>query len=130
MDVGDITKMKYTMATTRVGRLLKDGKVCDAPEVKKGNLGDANPVTVKKDNLGGARPVTVKKEKLRDAKPYDRPAVVKKEEQVERRVWRIGNEVQKICVEYHMTQTLEDWGIEPIRPHWPEQDQGKVRVDP
>lgn len=95
MDVCDITKMEYTMATTRVGRLLKDGEPCDVPKVKK--------------------------EKSKEAKPYDRP--------VEKLVWKIGDEVQKIHVEYHMTQTLIDWGIEPVRPMWPEQDKGKIDVD-
>lgn len=31
MDVYDITKKKYTLATTRVGRLLRDGKPYDKP---------------------------------------------------------------------------------------------------
>lgn len=81
------------MATTRVGRLVKDGKPCDIPEVKK--------------------------EGLRDAKPYDRPVAKKELEQVkpeERKTWKIGNELQKIDVEYHMTQTLIDWGVKLIRP--------------
>lgn len=89
MDVYDITKKKYTMATTRVGRLLRDGK------------------------------------------PYDKPAPMKKEikELEDRSIWNVGDEVQKIHIEYHMTQTLLDWGIEPVRPMWPEKDKGTVDLE-
>jgi hypothetical protein len=100
-DVSDVTKMKYAMATTRVGRLMKDGKVCEEPKVKTETLED-------------------KKER---AKPYDRTVVKKKkpqkeEELKERLVWRLGGVVKTMCVEYHMTQTLVDWGITPTRLQW------------
>ena len=86
MDVFDITQKKYTMATTRVGRLLRDGKPYDKPVKTEGGLED-------------------------------------------RSIWNIGDEVQKIHVEYHMTQTLMDWGIQPVRPMWPEQDKGEVDLE-
>lgn len=87
-DVSDITKMKYAMATTRVGRLLRGGK------------------------------------------PYDKPALVKEENELQdRSIWNIGDEVKKIHMEYHMTQTLLDWGIEPVRLMWPEKDMGTVDLE-
>lgn len=63
---------------------------------------------------------------LRDGKPYDKPSESKPED---RSMWTVGDEVQKIHVEYHMTLTLLDWGIEPVRPMWPQQDKGKVDLE-
>ena len=82
-DVLDVTKRKHAMATTRVGKLI------------------------------------------RDKKPYDPPS----DKPRETSIWSVGDEVKKIHVEYHMTQTLLDWGIQPVRPMWPEHDKGKVDVD-
>ena len=33
-------------------------------------------------------------------------------------VWNTGAELDKLQIEYHMTQTLLDWGIQPIQPQW------------
>lgn len=78
-DVLDVTKKEYCMATTKVGRLLKNGK------------------------------------------PYDRPKDTEQPNMPrEVNVWNIGDEVGKVSVEYHMTQTLLDWGIQRIIPDWPQ----------
>lgn len=89
-DVLDVTNKKYCMATTRKGRLLREGKPYDH---------------------------SCKNEKKEDVKPHQRS------------IWHVGDEVKKIRVEYHMTQTLLDWGIEPVRPIWPEQDKGTIALD-
>ena len=83
MDVYDITQKKYTMATTRPGKVLDYRS-------------------------------TVKKEK---------------DEHKLRSYWDKGDEVKKMCVEYHMTQTLIDIGIELVRPMWPEQNKGRINLD-
>lgn len=85
-DVLDVTRKEYCMATTRMGKLMRDGK------------------------------------------PYDRPQVKKEAKPRQTSIWNIGDEVNKIGMEYHMTQTLIDWGIEPVRPIWPEMDKGSVVV--
>lgn len=88
-DVCNVTKKKYTMATTRAGRHMREGKPYD---------------------------LKVKKEKATPLRPH------------EVSMWNIGDEVQKLHVEYHMTHTLYDWGIEPVRPMWPEKDMGAAEV--
>lgn len=50
---------------------------------------------------------------IRQEKPYSRSKLSP------RSIWTIGDEIDKLHVEYHMTQTLLDWGIKPIRPGWP-----------
>ena len=47
---------------------------------------------------------------IRKEKPYSRSK--------EKNIWNIGDELDKLCVEYHMTQTLLDWGIQPVQPQW------------
>lgn len=83
MDVNDITQNKYTMATTRPGKVLD----------------------------------------------YRSPVKKEKEKHELRSYWDIGDEVKKMCVEYHMTQTLIDLGIELVRPMWPEQNKGQVNLE-
>ena len=53
---------------------------------------------------------------IRKEKPYSRPKSVNEKESVN--IWNIGDELDKLRLEYHMTQTLLDWGIQPIRPKW------------
>lgn len=53
---------------------------------------------------------------LRTEKPYSRPNPAPKESL--KNVWTIGDELDKLHVEYHMTQTLLDWGIQPVCPKW------------
>ncbi len=42
--------------------------------------------------------------------PYRRPRAYN--------VWHSGDELDKLRIEYHMTQTLLDWGIQPVQPKW------------
>lgn len=89
-DVDKVTNQKYTMTTTRKGRLLRDGKPYDPPEKKS-------------------------------------PKVPSPRRMVSVPVYDIGDKpLGKLHVEYHMTQTLLDWGIQLIRPEWPERDLGTV----
>lgn len=47
---------------------------------------------------------------IRKEKPYSRLR--------SRRIWNIGDRLDKLRIEYHMTQTLLDWGIQPLQPKW------------
>lgn len=53
---------------------------------------------------------------LRQEKPYSRPKSKNERESVN--IWNIGDELDKLHIEYHMTQTLLDWGIHPVQPNW------------
>ena len=53
---------------------------------------------------------------IRKETPYSRPKSINEKESVN--IWNIGDELDKLRVEYHMTQTLLDWGIQPVQPHW------------
>ena len=53
---------------------------------------------------------------IRKEKPYSRPKSKNEKESVN--IWNIGDEIDKLRIEYHMTQTLLDWGIQPVRPNW------------
>lgn len=53
---------------------------------------------------------------IRKEKPYSRPTAKHEKESVN--IWTIGDELDKLRVEYHMTQTLIDWGIQPVRAGW------------
>ena len=53
---------------------------------------------------------------IRKEKPYSRPKPKNELESVS--FWNIGDEIDKLRIEYHMTQTLLDWGIQPVRPNW------------
>ena len=72
---------------------------------------------------------------IHDGKPYDRPEHVKRKKTGEsphmqkRWIWDKGEELGRLVVEYHMTNTLWDWKIEPKRPDWPEVDLGTVVID-
>lgn len=77
-DVTDITKLSYTMTTTRQGKLIRNGKPCDTSSSAE------------------------------DTKP----------EMKMLSYYNIGNEVGKLQLEYHMTHTLIDWGIQLVRPDW------------
>ena len=72
---------------------------------------------------------------IRDSKPYDRPEHAKRKKadespcMVKKRKWDRGEEVGRLVVEYHMTNTLWDWNIQPKRPDWPEVDLGTVVID-
>ena len=69
---------------------------------------------------------------IRDGKPYDRPEHAKKKKtprMVKSEMWDVGEEVGRLVVEYHMTNTLWDWNIQPKRPDWPEVDLGTVVID-
>ena len=50
---------------------------------------------------------------IRKEKPYSRP-----NEKESVNIWNIGDELDKLRIEYHMTQTLLDWGIQPVQPKW------------
>ena len=50
---------------------------------------------------------------IREEKPYSRP-----KSRNEKAIWNIGDELDKLRIEYHMTQTLLDWGIHPVQPNW------------
>ena len=69
-DVTDITKTKYTMTTTRQGKVI------------------------------------------RSKKPYDKHATKMM------KYYHIGDDVGTLSLEYHMTHTLIDWKIVPVRPTW------------
>ena len=62
---------------------------------------------------------------LRQEKPYSRPTSKNEKEMVS--MWNIGDELDKLHVEYHMTQTLLDWGVTPIRPDWTQAGSAKPR---
>ena len=47
---------------------------------------------------------------IRREKPYSRSK--------EKNIWNIGGKLDELRVEYHMTQTLLDWGIQPVQPKW------------
>ena len=47
---------------------------------------------------------------IRREKPYSR--------RKKYNVWNRGDKQDKLQIEYHMTQTLLDWGIQPIQPKW------------
>ena len=69
---------------------------------------------------------------IRDGKPYDRPEHAKKKKAprtIKTGMWNVGEELGRLVVEYHMTNTLWDWKIEPKRPDWPEVDLGTVVID-
>lgn len=72
---------------------------------------------------------------IRDSKPYDRPEHAKRKKadesppMVKKRQWNRGEEVGRLVVEYHMTNTLQDWNIQPKRPDWPKVDLGTVVID-
>ncbi len=53
---------------------------------------------------------------LRKEKPYSRPKSMNEKESIN--IWNIGDELDKLRIEYHMTQTLLDWGIHPVQPKW------------
>lgn len=131
------------MKNDRVGkeRCLKVGKIevisyetafshtemhCSAKKkisFEQANKKDVLDVTEKKYCM-----TTTKVGKLmKRGKPYDRP-----EDQDTKphqaSIWNIGDEVKKIRLEYHMTQTLLDWGIQPVRPMWPEKDRGSAKA--
>ena len=53
---------------------------------------------------------------IRKDKPYSRPKF--KNEKESMNIWNIGDELDKLRIEYHMTQTLLDWGIQPVQPKW------------
>lgn len=58
---------------------------------------------------------------IRDRKPYDKaPGNSKGAARVQRMqtYYNIGDEAGKLHLEYHMTQTLLDWGIKPVRLWW------------
>ena len=67
---------------------------------------------------------------IRQEKPYSRPQpqVQTNAKQELRSKWTIGEELDKLHVEYHMTQTLLDWGIKPTRPGWPLQESTETIV--
>ncbi len=93
------------------------------PKFSQANKKDVLDITKKEYTMSTTRAGKL----LKDSKPYDRPED-KKSKPKQRAMWNIGDEVKKIHVEYHMTQTLYDWGIEPVRPMWPEQDKGPCVV--
>ena len=72
---------------------------------------------------------------IRDSKPYDRPEHAKRKKTDEsphmqkKQIWYKGEELGRLVVEYHMTNTLWDWNIDPKRPDWPEVDLGTVVID-
>lgn len=47
---------------------------------------------------------------IRNEKPYSRMR--------SKSIWNIGDKQDKLGIEYHMTQTLLDWGIQPVQPNW------------
>lgn len=75
----------------------------------------ANKKDVKDVTKNGYCMTTTRQGKLiRGETPYKKPGGPKnKMESVN--IWNIGDELDKVRVEYHMTQTLLDWGIQPIR---------------
>ena len=71
---------------------------------------------------------------IHDDKPYDRPEHAKRKKtgespHMKKWIWDKGEELGRLVVEYHMTNTLWDWNIEPKRPDWPEVDLGTVVID-
>lgn len=54
---------------------------------------------------------------IRNSKPYEKCADTKPEKKLIN-YYNIGDEVGKIELEYHMTHTLLDWGIQPTRLDW------------
>ena len=43
--------------------------------------------------------------------------------------FQVTEELGKLELEYHITNTLWEWKIEPKRPDWPELDLGTVVID-
>ena len=84
---------------------------------KKVDFTQANKKDVKEVTKNAYCMATTRRGKLiHTEKPYSRPnpdgkASVKN-------IWTIGDELDKLHVEYHMTQSLLDWGIQPVRPNW------------
>ena len=83
---------------------------------KKVDFTQANKKDVKEVTKNGYCMTTTRQGKLvRKEKPYSRPNPHTKESV---HIWNIGDELDKLHIEYHMTQTLLDWGIQPVRPNW------------
>ena len=97
-DVDKVTNKEYCMTTTRRGKLLREGKPYDPPKDSKRRK---------------------EKEREREANPDKMVSVP---------IYDIGDEIGKVHVEYHMTQTLLDWGISLVRPDWPTIDLGTVII--
>ena len=53
---------------------------------------------------------------IREEKPYSRPKPINEKESVN--IWNIGDELDKLRIEYHMTETLRAWGIQLVQPKW------------
>ena len=82
--------------------------------LKQVNFTQANKKDVKDVTKNGYCMTTTRQGKLiREEKPYCRPG---SEKMVS--IWNIGDELDKLRLEYHMTQTLLDWGVQPVRPDW------------
>ena len=76
----------------------------------------ANKKDVNKVTKNGYCMATTRQGKLvHKEKPYSRPNPHTKESV---HIWNIGDELDKLHIEYHMTQTLLDWGIQPVRTNW------------
>ncbi len=78
-DVNNVTKQEYTMATTRQGKLIRNGKPYDRPSASRGT----------------------------DSNPYPPLAYI-----------QVYGEVSRLPLEYHMTHTLLDWGINLVQIDW------------
>ena len=81
------------------------------------NFTQANKKDVKEVTRNGYCMTTTRQGKLiHKEKPYSRPNSKNEKQSVN--IWNIGDELDKLRIEYHMTQTLLDWQIQPIQPQW------------
>lgn len=96
---------------------------------KQANKDDAEKVTKKEFVM-----TTTRRGKfIREDKPYDRPRYKRMDSQgpkmVRTQMWDVGEQLGHVSVEYHMTITLQQWGVKLKRPDWPVLDLGTVEVD-
>ena len=97
-DVKNITRMNYTMTTTKRGRYIRDGKPYDRP-------GTSEAGKTSSSSAGSSPEMTTSE------------------------MWDIGRTLGSLSVEYHMTQTLQDWNVKIRRVGWPGRDLGTIVID-